>query len=260
MKCDLNGQVSLVTGAARGIGQAIAGRLAANGSRVVFTDIDGAGAEAAAAQVAGAAGMRLDVTRGDEIRAAVNRIVADFGKLDILVNNAGVNTMAHRVPIDQFPREEWDRILAVDITGLFDMSRAIGQVMRRQGRGRIINIASIAGLVPLRLQCAFVAAKAGVVNLTRAMALELGPCGILVNGIAPGSTLTDGTRQLFYGEDGLFRSSVQKMLDHIPLGRPGTVDEIAVAALFLSDPENSYMNGHILTVDGGWTAGYTREF
>ena len=126
--------------------------------------------------------------------------------------------------------------------------------------GRIINIASIAGLVPLRLQCAFVAAKAGVVNLTRAMALELGPAGILVNGIAPGSTLTEGTRKLFYAEDGKFAAQVQRMLDHVPLGRPATTDEIAVAALFLADPENSYMNGHILTVDGGWTAGYTRDF
>ncbi len=132
--------------------------------------------------------------------------------------------------------------------------------MRGRGAGRIINVASVAGLVPLRLQCAFVAAKAAVVNLTRAMALELGPHGILVNGIAPGSTLTEGTRKLFYGEDGTFREAVQRMLDHVPLGRPGTTDEIAVAALFLADPENSYMNGHILTVDGGWTAGYTRDF
>jgi 3-oxoacyl-[acyl-carrier protein] reductase len=124
----------------------------------------------------------------------------------------------------------------------------------------VINVASIAGLVPLRLQCAFVAAKAGVVNLTRAMALELGAHGVLTNGIAPGSTLTEGTRKLFYGDDGLFKDSVQRMLSHVPLGRPGTVDEIAVAALFLADPENGYMNGHVLTVDGGWTAGYTRDF
>ena len=132
--------------------------------------------------------------------------------------------------------------------------------MKAQGGGRIINIASIAGLVPLRLQCAFIAAKAAVVNLTKGMALELGPAGILVNGIAPGSTLTEGTRQLFYGADGTFHSRVQQMLDHVPLGRPGTTDEIAVAALFLADPENSYMNGHVLVVDGGWIAGYHREF
>jgi len=110
------------------------------------------------------------------------------------------------------------------------------------------------------LQCAFVAAKAGVVNLTKAMALELGPRGVLVNGIAPGSTLTEGTRKLFYGADGLFKDSVKQMLAHIPLGRPAEPKEIAYAALFLAAPESSYVNGHILTVDGGWTAGYTREF
>lgn len=260
MKCDLTGKVSLVTGAARGIGQAIADRLGANGSLVIYTDLDPAATEAAAARTAGAKGLRMDVTRADEIEAVIGQVVAEFGRLDILVNNAGVNTLAHRVTIDEFPRAEWDRLLSVDLTGLYEVSRFAARVMRKQGVGRIINIASIVGLVPLRLQCAFVAAKAGVVNLTRAMALELGPHGILVNGIAPGSTLTEGTRQLFYAEGGKFRDNVQRMLDHVPLGRPGTTDEIAVAALFLADPENSYMNGHILTVDGGWTAGYTRDF
>jgi 3-oxoacyl-[acyl-carrier protein] reductase len=260
MKCDLTGKVSLVTGAARGIGQAIADRLAANDSRVIYTDLDPAATEAAAARSVGAKGLRMDVTRPDEIEAAIGGVVAEFGRLDILVNNAGVNTRAHRVPIDEFPREEWDRLLSVDLTGLYEVSRVAARAMRKQGAGRIINIASIVGLVPLRLQCAFVAAKAGVVNLTRAMALELGPHGILVNGIAPGSTLTEGTKKLFYAEGGTFREHVQRMLDHVPLGRPATTDEIAVAALFLADPENSYMNGHILTVDGGWTAGYTRDF
>jgi 3-oxoacyl-[acyl-carrier protein] reductase len=260
MKCDLTNKISLVTGAARGIGQAIADRLAANGSRVVYTDLDPAATAAAAARSAGAKGMRMDVTRPNEIEAVIGQVVAEFGRLDILVNNAGVNTLTHRVTIDQFPREEWDRLLSVDLTGLYDVSRFAARIMRNQGSGRIINIASIVGLVPLRLQCAFVAAKAGVVNLTRAMALELGPHGILVNGIAPGSTLTEGTKQLFYAEGGKFRDNVQRMLDHVPLGRPATTDEIAVAALFLADPENSYMNGHILTVDGGWTAGYTRDF
>ncbi len=260
MRCDLSGKVGLVTGAARGIGQAIADAFAANGSRVVYTDIDEAGAREAASNVSGALGRALDVTRSDDIEATIDWIVATCGRLDIVVNNAGVNTMAHRVTIDQFPRAEWDRILSVDLTGLYEVSRFAARAMRAQGSGRIINIASIAGLVPLRLQCAFVAAKAGVVNLTKAMALELGPHGILVNGIAPGSTLTEGTRQLFYGEGGLFHDSVKQMLAHIPLGRPAETREIAVAALFLADPENSYMNGHMLTVDGGWTAGYAREF
>jgi 3-oxoacyl-[acyl-carrier protein] reductase len=260
MKCDLTGKVSLVTGAARGIGQAIADRLAANGSVVVYTDVDEAGARAAAGKVTSALALHLDVTQGVEIEQVLARVIHKCGRLDIVVNNAGVNTMAHRVTIDEFPRAEWDRLLAVDLTGLYEVSKTAARIMRLQKSGRIINIASIAGLVPLRLQCAFVAAKAGVINLTRAMALELGPHGILVNGIAPGSTLTEGTRQLFYGADGLFHHAVQRMLDHVPLGRPATVDEIAVAALFLADPENSYMNGSILTVDGGWTAGYAREF
>jgi len=257
MKVDLSGKVSLVTGAARGIGQAIADRLAANGSQVVYTDI--ADPAPAAAQSGGVA-MQLDVTNGPQVQEVIGRVVREFGHLDILVNNAGVNTMKHRVTIDEFPREEWDWILNVDLNGLYEVSRAAARVMKAQRSGRLINIASIVGLVPLRLQCAFVAAKGGVVNLTRGMALELGPHGIQVNGIAPGSILTEGTKQLFYGPDGAFKDSVQQMLAHVPLGRPGTTDEIAVAVLFLADPENSYTHGHILTVDGGWTAGYAREF
>jgi len=260
MRCDLAGKVSLVTGAARGIGQAIADALAANGSRVVYTDLDEASTRAAAARSPGSLARVLDVTRPEQVEEVIAWTVATCGSLDVLVNNAGVNTMAHRVAIDQFPRAEWDRLIGVDLTGLFDVSRFGARAMRAQGSGRIINIASIAGLVPLRLQCAFVAAKAGVINLTKAMALELGPHGVLVNGIAPGSTLTEGTRQLFYGEGGKFHDSVKQMIAHIPLGRPGEVGEIAVAALFLADPENSYMNGHILTVDGGWTAGFARDF
>jgi 3-oxoacyl-[acyl-carrier protein] reductase len=260
MRSELSGKVSLVTGAARGIGQAIADRLASSGSTVIYTDVDESGARAAAAQAPGASALGLDVTRPQDIVAVVDKIVAEHNRLDILVNNAGINTLAHRVTLDEFPREEWDRILAVDLTGLYEVSKAAARIMRAQGSGRIINIASIAGLVPLRLQCAYVAAKAGVVNLTRAMALELAPYGILVNGIAPGSILTDGTRRLFYAEDGSFHAHAQRMLDHVPLGRPGLPEEIAVAVLFLADPENSYTNGHILTVDGGWTAGYTRDF
>ena len=258
MQVDLSGKVSLVTGAARGIGQAIADQLAANGSRVVYADRDDAGP--AAARSPGAVAMHMDVTDRGQIDAAIGRTMEMFGRLDILVNNAGINTWKYRVTIDEFPREEWDRILAVDLTGLYEVSQVAARIMRKQKSGRIINIASIVGLVPLRLQCAFAAAKAGVIHLTKTMALELGTHGILVNCVAPGSILTEGTKKLLYGEDGMFKESVQKMLDHVPLGRPGTTDEIAVAVLFLAAPENSYTHGHILTVDGGWTVGYAREF
>jgi NAD(P)-dependent dehydrogenase (short-subunit alcohol dehydrogenase family) len=260
MKVDLADKVALVTGAARGIGQAIADAFAANGARVIYSDIDFKTAVESAARSPGSQAVALDVTDEAQINAVVAEILRDFGRLDILVNNAGVNTLAHRVTIDQFPRFEWDRIINVDLTGTYLVSHAAAPLMVARKTGRIINIASIAGLVPLRLQSPFVAAKAGVVNLTRSMALELGPHGVLVNAIAPGSTLTEGTRQLFYGEDGTFRHAVQQMLAHIPLGRPGQPEEIAHAALFLAAPESSYINGHILTVDGGWTAGYAREF
>jgi NAD(P)-dependent dehydrogenase (short-subunit alcohol dehydrogenase family) len=258
MNCNLEGKVALVTGAARGIGQQIANRFAANGARVVFTDVLPEVHQSAAA--VGQVAFEMNVTDAAQVEQVIGQVIEQFGKLDILVNNAGINTLAHRVTIDEFPKSEWDRILAVDLDGVFQVSQLAARVMRKQSSGRIINIASIAGLVPLRLQCAFIAAKAGVVNLTKGMAIELGAYGILVNGIAPGSTLTEGTRQLFYGDGGKFHEKVQRMLDHVPLGRPGTVDEIAVGALFLADPENSYMTGHILTIDGGWTAGYSRDF
>jgi 3-oxoacyl-[acyl-carrier protein] reductase len=258
MRVDLSNQTALVTGAGRGIGQAIAHSLASNGARVYFSDVDFAAAEAAA--TGQGTPLRIDVTSPEEVERGVATIIGETGRLDILVNNAGVNTLAHRVNVDQFPLDEWERILRVDLTGLFLMSRAAAKPMIAAGLGRIVNIASIAGLVPLRLQSPFVAAKAGVVNLTKSMALELGPLGVLVNGIAPGSILTEGTRQLFYGADGAFHDRAAQMLAHVPLGRPGTVEEVAHAALFLAAPESSYVNGHILTVDGGWTAGYHRDF
>jgi NAD(P)-dependent dehydrogenase (short-subunit alcohol dehydrogenase family) len=260
MKVNLDGKVALVTGAARGIGQAIADAFAANGARVVYADVDAATARQAAAKSPHALALRMDVADEREVASAVAETLREFGRLDILVNNAGVNTLAHRVNIDRFPTEEWERILRVDLTGLFLVSRASAKPMLAQKSGRIINIASVLGLVPARLQCPFVAAKAGVVNLTKAMALELGAQGVLVNCIAPGSILTEGTRQLFYGADGEFSDRVQAMLAHIPLGRPGTCEEVAHAALFLAAPESSYVNGAVLTVDGGWLAGYIREF
>ncbi len=260
VQVDLTGKVVLVTGAARGIGKAIADAMAENGARVFYTDVDGPEADKSASAWPSAKGVEMDVTNEGQIQSVIDAILRECERIDILVNNAGVNTLAHRVPIDQFPRQEWDRIVGVDLTGLYLVSKAVIPAMRSQRSGRIINIASIAGLVPLRLQSAFVAAKAAVVNLTKSMAIELGAEGILTNAIAPGSILTEGTKRLFYGEDGTFRDSVNRLLAHIPLGRPGTVEEVAHAALFLAAPEASYMNGAVLTVDGGWTAGYARDF
>ncbi|MEI6715243.1 MAG: glucose 1-dehydrogenase [Verrucomicrobiota bacterium] len=260
MKVDLKDKIALITGAAGGIGQSIASTLAANGARVAYADINFEAASQLASTTPGAIALHMDVTDEASVEAAMAETQERLGGLDILVNNAGINTMAHRVNIDQFPASEWDRILRVDLTGLFLVSKAGAKLMLPRKSGRIINIASVMGLVPARLQCAFVAAKAGVVNLTRAMALELGSQGVLVNCIAPGSILTEGTKQLFYGEDGQFSKRVQGLLAHIPLSRPGTCEEIANATLFLAAPESSYINGAILPVDGGWLAGYSRDF
>lgn len=264
MKVDLAEQVAIVTGGAAGIGRAIASILLENGARVVIADTDAERARRTAQEISGSGKtcdeMTADVSDSSQMAQVTEQVLSRFGRIDILVNNAGINTRRDRVPIHEYKLEDWKRILEVDLTGVFVASRAVVPAMLRNKRGRIVNISSIAGLVPLRLQSAFVAAKAGVVNLTRSMALELGPQGILVNAVAPGSTLTAGTEALFYGPDGAYTEKAASLLSHIPLGRPARPEEIAYAVLFLVAPEASYVNGAILTVDGGWTAGYARDW
>lgn len=264
MRVDLAGKTAIVTGGAQGIGRAIVEQLAANGASVAIVDVAATAAQQTAAEFS-ARGQRVaafaaDVADERAMQDIAARIAGEFGRIDILVNNAGINTVKDRVPVDAYHREDWDRILRVDLTGVFVTSQAVIPRLEAAGGGRIVNIASVAGLVPLRLQSAFVAAKAGVVNLTRSMALELAPRGILVNCVAPGSVLTQGTRALFYGADGTYSERAASLVSHIPVGRPGTPEEIAHAVLFLVAPEASYVNGAVLTVDGGWTAGYHREW
>ena len=257
MRCDLSDRVALVTGAAGAIGSAIAKRLSDNGAAVVVADIDKEGAERVAAGLRNAMACALDIRDGQSVDAAIARVCERYGRLDILVNNAGVNTLAHRVTIDEFPPEEWDRITGIDLDGLYIMSRAALAPMLAAGKGgRIVNIASVVGLAAMRLQSPFVAAKAAIVHLTRSMAIELGAKGILTNAIAPGSVLTALTAKLFYGDDGKFAGRTQEFLAHVPLCRPAKPEEIAEAVLFLASPAASYINGQVLAVDGGWTAGY----
>lgn len=264
MKVDLTEDVCLVTGGANGIGRATVQALAENGAKVGIVDLDGEAGEAAAKEVR-ASGADCHAIQGDvsdpkQVEHVVSKFVDRWECVTVLVNNAGINTGSDRAPLYEFTLENWNRILEVDLTGVFVCSRAVVPIMLKAGGGRIVNISSIAGLVPLRLQSAYVAAKAGVANLTRSMAIELGSKGILVNAVAPGSTLTRGTEKLFYGKDGFQSKKAANMLSHIPLGRPGKTEEIANAVLFLVSPDASYVNGVVLPVDGGWIAGYHRDF
>lgn len=257
MRTDLAGKVAFVTGAAGAIGSAIARRLSDNGASVVVADINVEGARAVAEALPDAIAVEVDIRSQAAIAAAIDATTARYGRLDILINNAGVNTLAHRVNIDSFPPEEWDRITTIDLDGLFLVSRQALQPMLAGGRGgRIVNIASVLGLAAMRLQSPFIAAKAGIIHVTRSMALELGPHGILTNCIAPGSIMTELTKKLFYGDDGKFAGKTEAFMRHLPMGRPGTPEEIAEATLFLSSPACRYINGQTLAVDGGWTAGF----
>jgi NAD(P)-dependent dehydrogenase (short-subunit alcohol dehydrogenase family) len=255
MRVDLSGKVALVTGAARGIGRAIADRFAREGATVAYSDIH------APTVVKPHLGLALDVTDEDQANAAVAEVLRTWGRLDILVNNAGIGTGPEdRRDIDQVSTEQWERVLKVDLTGVFLVSRAGAAPMIAAHSGTIINISSVVGLVPLRLQSAYVAAKAGVANLTKSMALELARHNIRVNAIAPGSTRTDGWEEWIKSASSEQQALYTRLLSHIPLGRPAETAEIAHAALFLAAPDSAYVTGHVLTVDGGWTAGFSRDF
>ena len=261
MKVNLTNKVALITGGARGIGLATAVVLAENGARVIVSDLDKDAAQALADQIPGATALRMDVSDQTEVEAGFAWVASEYNHIDILVNNAGLNTLNHRVTIDQFPPEEWDRIMNVDLRGLFLVSRSATALMLQNGGGRVVNVASVLGLVPARLQCAFTAAKAGVINLTRAMAIELAPRNVLVNCVAPGSTLTKMTEELFYSTDATMKGRADRLISHVPLARVGRPEEIAHAILFLVSPESSYITGQTLCVDGGWSAGgFMRDF
>jgi NAD(P)-dependent dehydrogenase (short-subunit alcohol dehydrogenase family) len=200
----------------------------------------------------------MDVSDAGQVAAGIDSIEKRFGRLDILVNNAGVNSDGeHRVTFDQFSPEEWDRILKVDLNGVFLVSRSAARLMIRQRSGSIVNISSVLGVVPARLQCAFTAAKAAVVNLTRAMAIEMGPNDIVINCVAPGTM----NNTSFYNKESSLSAKGLRLLSHVPLGRPGKFEDVAYAVLFFAAPENRYVTGQTLCVDGGWSAGgFFRDF
>jgi 3-oxoacyl-[acyl-carrier protein] reductase len=257
---DLANRIALVTGAAGGIGRSIARELAANGAIIAVNDILDGHATCAEIRVEGGTAefFPADISDPGQVEAMVQSVEQTIGPIAILVNNAGINLGKDRQPVHRFSNEDWNRILNIDLNGTFYCSRSVSARMVERRRGTIVNISSALGVVPARLQCAFTAAKAGVINFTRSHALEVGALGIRVNAIAPGSILTEGTKSLFYNDAN--RAKAESMISHIPLAKPGEAEDIAHAATFLVSDAASYITGHVLVVDGGWTAGFSRDW
>jgi 2-deoxy-D-gluconate 3-dehydrogenase len=257
---DLSGKVALVTGAARGIGQAIALRLAEAGAAVMLADIDEAAAREAAEALTASGGhvaaVRADVGRVNDARAMVRRTAEMFGRLDILVNNAGIYPFAAAVRASE---EHWDHILDVNLKGAFFAAQAAARQMIAEGHGgRIVNVSSVDALRPTGNLAAYGASKAGLVALTRSLALEWAQYGILVNAIVPGEIVTPGTEAAgaeLAQQGGVPVADMRSpaFLARIPLGRLGEPDDVAKVALFLASGLADYLTGSAIVVDGGYT-------
>jgi 3-oxoacyl-[acyl-carrier protein] reductase len=243
----LKGQVAIITGSARGIGYSIAERLASDGAAVVIADISADGACGAATRLreAGyrAQAIRTDITNLDSVTKMVQDTLNAFGRLDILVNNAGVGLNR---PFLETTLEDWEQVLRVNLTGTFVCSQAAALVMAEAGGGRIIHIASISGERGAQNRSAYGASKAGVIQLTKVMALELAAKGIRVNAVAPGPVATPMTSVTHT------QAIRDSYYSRIPLKRYAQPEEIAAAVAFLASDEASFVNGHTLDVDGGF--------
>ena len=244
-RVNLDGQVALVTGASRGIGQAIALALGEAGATVVGTATSDKGAQAigdylAAAGIKGA-GMKLDVTGAGEVDAVIAAIGKQFGDIGVLVNNAGIT---RDNLLMRMKDEEWDDILATNLTSVFRLSRAVLRAMMKARSGRIISIASVVGAMGNAGQTNYSAAKAGIMGFTKSLAREVGSRNITVNCVAPGFIDTDMTRALPDAQR-------EALLAHIPLGRLGAAEDIAQAVAFLASPAAAYISGTTLHVNGG---------
>lgn len=230
----LENRVVLVTGAASGIGREIAERFAREGARVTGFDR------------AGDADLHGDVRSPADVERAVAEVVGREGHLDVLVNSAGVREIGDVYTI---AIEEWDNVIAVNLSGTFYSCQAAARAMRDAGRGAIVNISSVGGLIGLARRPAYTAAKHGVIGLTKSLARDLGPAGIRVNAICPGLIRTPLTEQYF--ADDAFEDGLRTV---VPQGRAGVPADVADAAVFLASDQSAYVNGIALTVDGGWLA------
>ena len=239
----LDAKVAIVTGAARGIGRACAERFAAEGAAVVLADLDAPGGEVAAAGV-GASFVRCDVSRRADVERLVEAAVGRYGTLDLVVNAAGMN---HRATLFETTEEDWDRVIDVDLKGTFLVGQAAARWMVAAGRpGAIVNFSSVMATLALADQVPYCAAKGGVNQLTKALALALAAHGIRVNAIGPGPVMTDLMRVVVHDEE-----KMGELLARTPLGRVAGCEEIASVAVFLASDAASFITGQTIYPDGG---------
>ncbi len=238
---DLTNQVAIVTGASRGIGKSIATALSHAGTHVVCVSRNINDIKSVADSLPNASAFSCDVSSADGFNECVNSVVSEHGKIDILVNNAGITRDGL---IIRMKTEDWNTVLAINLTGAFNGIKAVTRPMMKQKSGRIINISSVVGLTGNAGQANYAASKAGLIGLTKATAKELASRGITVNCIAPGYISTDMT-------DKLSDAAKEVLIKQIPLGRIGNPDDIAHMVLYLSSEEAGYITGQTMTVDGG---------
>ena len=243
---ELNGKVALVTGGSRGIGRAIAVALADRGARVAVNYVTNAEAADEVVQTIGGSGgeavaVQGDVAKAEDARRLIDETKQAFDRLDILVNNAG---LTQDDLVLRMSEEAWDHVMEVDLRGAYLCTKAALRPMIRQRWGRIINIASVAGLVGNAGQANYAAAKAGLIGFTKSVAKEVASRNVTANAVAPGLVSTEMTSGLTEGQE-------QAVLQLVPLGRPATPEEVAPAVVFLASEEAGYITGSVLPVDGG---------
>ncbi|MFO8016058.1 MAG: 3-oxoacyl-ACP reductase family protein [Candidatus Woesearchaeota archaeon] len=246
----LKGKTAVVTGSRRGIGRAIAERLAYAGADVVISDIDQEDCEKTAKEIGGqhdvkAVAVKCDVSSKDDVDSLIRKTVEIFGKIDILVNNAGIFMQK---PFMEYSEEDFEKLLSINLKGMYLCSQAAAKEMAKNKYGKIVSIASVAGMVGFSNASAYCASKAAIINLTREIAMELAPHKINVNAVAPGVVETPMTD--FVRED---KSTYESILANIPWNRQGQPSDIANAVHFFASDEADYVTGQTLPVDGGWT-------